>query len=464
MFLKPTTKLTRANLHDYQEEGVAFLEERDSAALWLDMGLGKTIITLTAADSKLLLGYIDAFFVFAPIRVIQTIWAQQAKQWRHTRHMTFSLVYGNEKERFDALRKKADVYMINYENTQWLISVMRKMKGFPSGKLGVIFDESSKLKSSKTKRFRALKRVMNKFSIRWQLTGTPAPNSYMDIFSQIHLLDSGQRFGNRFDLFREEFFKKMDYQGYHYAIRRGAQQRIERAIAPLVLRLESDSKEVVRNNIELDMPPSVLAQYKKLEEDFFLQLESGEIEAFNAAARSSKLWQFANGTVYDTEKNWHAVHDVKLDALEDVLEEAGGQNVLIAYWFKSDLIRLKNRFKGLTVFSEAKDPGTLIKKWRDGEINRIAIHPQSGGHGIDGLQYNGHILAFYSQTWSLEMHDQLIARLDRQGQTKTVIAHYLMMRHTIDYAIRDVITTRSRTQRQLLNALLRYRQMEDLLA
>ena len=158
------------------------------------------------------------------------------------------------------------------------------------------------------------------------------------------------------------------------------------------------------------------------------------------------------------------MHDAKLDALEDVLEEAEGQNVLIAYWFKSDLARLRNRFKDIVVFSESKNPDALIQQWREGKIKHLAIHPQSGGHGIDGLQYGGHILVFYSQTWSLEMHDQLVARLDRQGQTKPVIAHYLMMRHTVDEAIRDAIATKSRTQRQLLNALLRYRHSEDLLA
>lgn len=459
----------RADMHGYQNRATKFLLDRPAAALWLDMGLGKTVCTLTAADSVLTLSMVDCIFVVAPIRVIQSVWRQQSKEWDHTRHLTFSLVHGTEAQRFDALRRKAQIYLINYENLQWLVTAMRKMRGFPPGKKGLVLDEASKVKSHRTKRFKALKRVRDKFEFVWELTGTPAPNSYMDIFSQIQLLDKGQRFGTRFDLFREEFFKKTDYMGYHYSIRRGSQQRIERAIGPLVLRLDAaDYREippVVHNDIYLDLPPRARGQYSRLEDQFFLELESGEaVEAFNAAALTAKLWQFCNGALYDTDKNWHAVHDAKLDALEDVLEEAEGQNVLIAYWFKSDLARLRNRFKDIVVFSESKNPDALIQQWREGKIKHLAIHPQSGGHGIDGLQYGGHILVFYSQTWSLEMHDQLVARLDRQGQTKPVIAHYLMMRHTVDEAIRDAIATKSRTQRQLLNALLRYRHSEDLLA
>lgn len=460
---------SRKEMHGYQNRASKFLLDRPAAALWLDMGLGKTICTLTAADGALMLGIVDCFFIVAPIRVIQSVWRQQAKEWEHTRHLTFSLVYGTEQQRFDALRRKAQIYLINYENIQWLVTAMRKMRGFPQGKKALVLDEASKVKSHRTKRFKGLKKVRDSFELVWELTGTPAPNSYMDIFSQIHLLDKGQRFGNRFDLFREEFFKKMDYMGYHYSIRRGAQQRIERAIGPLVLRLDAaDYREippVVYNDIYVDLPVRAREQYDQLEAQFFLELESGEsVEAFNAAAMTTKLWQFANGALYDTEKNWHAVHDAKLDALEDVLDEAEGQNVLIAYWFKSDLARLRTRFKDIVVFAESKNPGALIQQWKEGKIKRLAIHPQSGGHGIDGLQSGGHILVFYSQTWSLEMHDQLVARLDRQGQTVPVIVHYLMARKTVDEAIRDAIATKSRTQRQLLNALLRYHHPEDLLA
>lgn len=459
----------RKDMHKYQERATKFLTDRPAAALWLDMGLGKTICTLTAADALLMLSVLDCVFIVAPIRVIQSVWRQQAKEWEHTRHLTFSLVWGTEQQRFDALRRKAQIYLVNYENVQWLVTAMRKMRGFPQGKKALVLDEASKVKSHRTKRFKAFKKVRDQFAIIWELTGTPAPNSYMDIYSQIYLLDGGQRFGSRFDLFREEFFKQLDYQGYHYTIRRGAQQRIERIIGPLVLRLDAaDYREippVVYNDIMLEMPQRVREQYGRLEDQFFLELEGGEaVEAFNAAALTAKLWQFCNGALYDTDKNWHAIHDAKLDALEDVLEEAEGQNVLIAYWFKSDLARIRARFKDVVVFADSKNPDDLIRQWREGKIKRLAIHPQSGGHGIDGLQYGGHILVFYSQTWSLEMHDQLVARLDRQGQTKPVVVHYLMMRSTVDEAIRDAIATKSRTQRQLLNALLRYRHPEDLLS
>jgi hypothetical protein len=428
-----------------------------------------TIATLTALTDALLLGQADAAILVAPIRVIETVWRQEAANWEHTKHLKFSLVHGTPAQRFDALRKKADVYLINFENLQWLLLASRKMRGFPEGRLALIIDESSKMKAPRTKRFKALKRMLPRFCIRWELTGTPAPNSYLNIWSQIFLLDGGQRFGDRYDLYREEFFRKADYQGYRYDIRAGAQRRIERAIAPIVLRLDArDCKKelppVVRNEIWLDMPPALLRQYKRLEDEMFLELESQNIEVFNAAALTAKLWQFANGAVYDTEKNWHAVHDLKLEALDDILEEAGGQPVLIAYWFKSDLARLRAHYgNDIVVFSESKNPNAVIDQWVAGKLDKLFIHPASGGHGIDRLQLAGHILAFFSQTWSLEMHDQLVARLNRQGQMYPTIVHYPKVRHTVDEAISDAIATNARGQAQLLNALRAYRRREQLI-
>ena len=461
--------LYRSDLHPYQRNAVPFMRDRPAAACWLDMGLGKTVITLTAVADLLLLGEADMAFIFAPIRVIQTVWRQEAKKWDQTKHLKFSLVYGTEKQRCDALRKRADVYLVNYENTLWFLRVLRTMPGFPKGIRVLILDESSKMKAPNTKRFKAMKKMLPEFKVRWELTGTPAPNSYRDIFSQIFLLDGGQRFGNRADLFREEFFKKDDYMGYSYSIRPGAQQRIERAIAPLVLRLDArDYKAmppVTYNPIMLDLPVPAMAQYKELEKEFFLQLEAATVEVFFAAALTAKLWQFANGALYDTEKNWHAVHDAKLNALEDLLDEAGGTPVLIAYWFKSDLARLRDRLGAdVPVFSETKDLDALLDKWARKEIPYLLIHPASGGHGIDRLQHGGHILAMYSQTWSLEMHDQLVARLNRQGQKHPVIVHYLLANHTVDLAIYDAIRLKSRNQTQLLDALRRYHLAEELLS
>lgn len=460
----------RTDLHDYQLKAVPFLRDRPAAALWLDMGLGKTVITLTALADALLLGQIDKAFIIAPIRVIQSVWRQEAAEWSHTKHLTFSLVHGSVTERLRALRAKADIYLINFENIQWMLEQSRTLPAFPKGEMALVIDEASKLKAHRTKRFKALKRMLPLFNTRWELTGTPAPNSYQDIWSQIFILDRGRRFGDRFDLFRDEFFRKQDYNGYHYGIRQGAQRRIERAIAPIVLRMDArDVKKelpaVVRNDLMLDIPPAVMAQYKKLEKEMFLKLdEEHHVQADFAAALTAKLWQFANGALYDTEKDWHAVHDAKLNALEEILDEAQGQQVLIAYWFKSDLARLRAKFgKDIAVFSEAKDPAALIRQWREGKVRRLFIHPASGGHGIDGLQHAGHILVFFSQTWSLEMHDQLVARLHRQGQSSVVIVHYLQIRHTVDEAIRDAIETKSRGQTQLLNALRRYRIREELL-
>lgn len=461
--------LSREDMHPYQNKAEKFLREREGAALWMDMGLGKTVSTLTAADVVLTLGTVDAFLLFAPIRVITTVWRQEALKWEHTRHLRFSLVHGNERQRYDALRRKADIYLVNYENMVWLFRAMRIMPDFPKNRWGAIFDESSLLKSSKTKRFRSLRHRLDLFALRWELTGTPAPNSYLDVFSQILVLDKGQRFGTVFQTFKEHYFQKNEYNKYKQVIRNGATRRIERAISPLVLRLDARDylrmPKTIYNEIPVALPPAVQSTYDHLEAKFFAELDEVEVQVFNAAALTAKLWQFANGAVYVGEppaRSWHPVHDTKLQALGDIIEEASGQPVLVAYWFKSDLERLKAAYaKELktgraAVLSEAKCVEDVVNKWNRREYDILFIHPASGGHGLN-LQQGGHILVFFSLLWSLEMHDQLVARLARQGQLRPVIVHYLIAVGTVDEALMDALQTKARSQRRLLDALNKYR-------
>lgn len=453
-------------MKEYQLKAEMFLDTHDAGALWVDMGLGKTVITLTGVVNRLKKNKQAVFFLFAPIRVIRTVWRQEAKIWAHTQHLKFSLVYGNEKKRYEALRRRASIYLVNYENIQWLFNAKKLMRDFPKAE-GWILDESSLIKSPKTKRFKTLRKERDtneNLKIVWELTGRPAPNSYLDIWSQIYLLDKGKRLTKKYDTYRDEFFKKDDYMGYRYAIRSGSTRRIERLISPLVLRLDASDyiklPKVTYVPIKVRLPDNLMEQYNELEKKFFLQLDDVELEVFNAAALSTKLWQFANGVMYigdeETGRTIVPIHEEKLKALDELMSETYGESLLISYWFKTDLARLKEKLgANVANIATAKDIETLRDDWNAGKVDRMLIHPAGGAHGLN-LQYGGHILIFYSLTWSLDYYDQLVKRLDRQGQTKPVFIYLIMAESTIDEAIMDAIDTKSRSQTQLLNAIRRY--------
>jgi SNF2 family DNA or RNA helicase len=474
--------LTPANLRAYQWRAIRFVQHTLNAALFLDMGLGKTVSVLTLIKWLLLRPQdgVRTWLVVAPLRVVHGVWRQEAAKWTHTQDVVFSVVHGNEKRRRAALEAPAHVYLINPEGLVWLIEMMHRLKLDKPGLWpfdGLCVDESSMFKSSQTKRWKKLATVLHLFKRRLILTGTPTPNSLLELWPQIYLLDMGERLGNSFYRFRERFFKSENIHNEHARMvpRRGTQRRMEDMVNDIVLRLDAAdwlqlppliglSQQLGGpGDVVVDMPDAAMEQYQELEKEMFLELLTSDVEAISAAALSQKCHQFANGALYgdhrDTgDKTWEPVHDAKLDALEEIVDECGGP-LLVCYQFRHDLARLKARFKRFADVS-TMDVKQFEQEWNSGRWPGALVHPRSAGHGSN-WQDGGTDIAFFSLTWSKEQIDQVVARIGptrqaQAGRTKPVKAYRIITRGTVDEVIIDSNALKDRTQRGLLNALRDY--------
>lgn len=469
-------QLTPQDLRVYQRRAVRFMLDKPRSGMFLDMGLGKTISVLSTIKALKHAGQLTKpFLIVAPLRVVYTVWRQEAAHWRHTRGLTFSIVHGKERTRRVALEEPADVYLINPEGVRWLVQYLKKA-GMDNPEewpfQGLVVDESTAFKSPKTRRFKALRDVSDYFQHVYLLTGTPAPNSLQDLWAQIYLLDGGQRLGTSFLFFRDRFFEKLDYNGYEWGLRAGAERRINELLRDIVLRLSAEDwlalPPVVRNRVNVRMPEDKRALYAEFETHMFMELDNADVEAISAAALTTRCQQFANGAVFGEEREtgnrtWTVLHDAKIEALHEIMEEAGGP-VLVAYKYKHDLARLQKAFPQAPVLgggSMAKNQG-LIDDWNAKRLPMLLVHPASAGHGLN-LQEGGYTLVFFSLTWSLEQHDQLIGRLQRSGQRNNVIVHYIVTEETVDEAIMLAIDSKATTQRRLLDALKEYREHTELL-
>ena len=438
--------LTESNLHDYQSKAVQHILENDFCALFLDCGLGKTVITLTALAKLSDRFDIAKVLVVAPLRVVKSVWSQEAGQWGQCKHLTFSHITGTPAQRTQALQKKADIYLINYENISWLI----KNQTFDFDT--VVFDELSMMKSTKAKRFKDFKKVLPDVDRVIGLTGTPASNGLLDLYSQIFLLDKGQRLGRTYSGYRNRYFVS-DYLGYNWSLRDGAEDQIYQKLEDICLSLSADDylqlPDRIDNVIHLDFPEKTKKQYRELEKEFLLELEQDTVEVTSAAALTNKLLQFCNGAVYTTEGGWSNTHEIKLDALDDIIQEAVGQPVFVAYNYKSDLARIKERFPHAEHIGDSPD---TIERWNSGQIPILLAHPASAGHGLN-LQKGGNILVWFGLNWSLEKQIQFNARLHRQGQTKPVIIHHLAVTDSVDMTVLEALNGKHTTQKALLDAL-----------
>lgn len=431
--------LHKSDMHHYQGEGVDFIFENTHCGLFLEMGLGKTVTALTAA--KLLIyeeAEIETAMVIAPKRVAENVWHREIQKWSHLNDMTISIVTGTPKQRKEALRVKADIYTMGRDNTAWLCGQYGgTMLPFDL----LIIDESSSFKNHNSVRFKALRRVRASLKRIVLLTGTPAPNGLADLWSQIYLLDAGERLGKYITEFRKNFFYK-SYDGFSYDIRGESSEKIiHYAIKDICMSMKAkDYLELpgrIDNEIDIYMPPALIKKYKKFEKEQVLLLFEDQdpdeaISAVNAAALSTKLRQFANGAVYDETKNWHVMHDLKIEALHEIMEAAAGKPVLLAWAFRHDMYRIREAFKKYAPreLKTEKD----IDDWNDGKIRLLMMHPASGGHGLN-LQAGGHIVVWFGQTWSLEELQQFNARLDRQGQEEVVVVNKLKLVNSIDEKI-----------------------------
>ena len=443
--------------HDYQKYATEFIESHPIAAVILQMGLGKTVCTLTAIEHLMYDTFeVSKVLIVAPLRVAKVTWSDEIDKWDHLSHLTYSVAVGSEKERLSALKKKADLYMINRENLQWLI----EKSGLPFDYDMVVLDELSSFKSWQSKRFRAFMKVRPKVQRVVGLTGTPSSNGLMDLFAEFKCLDMGERLGRFITQYRNAFFIPDRMNGqvvYSYKPRPFAEEEIYRRIGDITISMKAldhlKMPELIENRYPVYMDDGEKQQYESMKKDLILPyLENEAITAANAAALSGKLCQMANGAVYSDEGSVVHIHDRKLDALEDIIEAAQGP-VLLCYWFKHDLERITKKLDELKVeYARISSDGS-IRMWNEGKFQVGLIHPASAGHGLN-LQAGGNHIVWFGLTWSLELLEQSNARLWRQGQrAETVVVQYLVTAGTIDERILDAISKKEQDQNALIDAV-----------
>lgn len=437
--------------HAYQQYAIQHIETHKEAALFLDMGLGKTVIALSAIwDLAFDFFEVSKVLVVAPLRVARDTWPAEIEKWEHLKYMTYSVVVGTEEERRQALLKKALVYIINRENVDWLVS----KSGVPFRFDMVVIDELSSFKSHTSKRFKSLLKVRPQVKRIVGLTGTPSGNGLMDLWAEFRLLDMGKRLGRYISHYREAFFepdKRNQMMVFSYKPRPGAAREIYQRIGDMTISMKSldflPMPKLIMNEVRVKLSQEEKKVYDNLRKKMALSIEGTEIDAANAAALSGKLLQMANGAVYDDERNPIRIHDRKLDSLEDLVEAANGKPVLIAYWFKHDLARMKERLS----IREIRSSSDIID-WNAGRIPVAAIHPASAGHGLN-LQAGGSVLIWFGLTWSLELYQQTNARLWRQGQKHTVIIEHIVTEGTIDEQVMRALQSKNKTQEALIAAV-----------
>lgn len=438
--------------HNYQSYAINYIETHPIAAVLLDMGLGKTVISLTAI-ADLLFDSFEAhrILVVAPLRVARDTWPAEIAKWEHLQHLTFAVCVGTPKERRAALMSGADITIINRENLGWLID----SSDFDFDYDMVVIDELSSFKNHKSKRFQSLMKVRPKVKRIIGLTGTPSSNGLMDLWAEFKLLDFGERLGRFITHYRNNYFIPDKRNGeiiYSYKPMAYAEDAIYRRISDITISMKSTDHlqmpELITSQYEVQLSEEEEKRYEELKADFILELPEGEITVANAASLTGKLSQLANGAIYDDDGNIIEFHDRKLDALEDLIEAANGKPLLVAYWFKHDLPRIKKRFDVREIKS-SKD----ITDWNAGKIPFAVIHPASAGHGLN-LQAGGSTLIWFGLTWSLELYQQTNARLWRQGQTSgTVVIEHIITKGTIDERILKALSLKEVTQNALIDAV-----------
>lgn len=439
------------NPHSYQEYAVKFIESHPISALFLDMGLGKTSITLTAVNELLFDSFeVIKVLVIAPLRVARNTWCDEIKKWDHLRNIKYSIVVGTEKERISALNEKADIYIINRENVDWLVN----KSGYKFDFDMIVIDELSSFKNHQSKRFKSLMKIRPKVKRIVGLTGTPSSNGLMDLFAEFKVLDLGERLGYFIGQYRNTYFKPDKTNGaivYSYKPLPNAEDSIYERISDITVSMKASEylkmPELVISKYQVEMSSNEKKQYDEMKKNLICEIKDGEITVSNAGSLSNKLSQFANGAVYDDEQNIVEIHSRKLDALEDIIESMNGKPLLVAYWYKHDLQRIKKRFD-VREIKTGKD----IADWNKGKIPVALIHPASAGHGLN-LQQGGSTLVWFGLTWSLELYQQTNGRLYRQGQKNTVVIQHIVTKGSIDEQILKALERKNKTQEDLIEAV-----------
>lgn len=437
--------------HDYQKRMIDRVIDMEHVGLFLDMGLGKTVITLTAIEELIYDRFeVVRVLVIAPKRVAEDTWSREHKKWDHLKDLRVSVVTGTQTQRKRALAADADVYVIGRDNVVWLTEILPE---WPFDM--VVIDELSSFKSNRAKRFKYLRRVLPRSRRVVGLTGTPSPNSLMDLWAELYLLDRGERLGKTIGCYREEYFRPGKTDGhviYSWEPRKGAREKIERLISDICVSMSAEDYLQLPERIDIEVPvtlaPKERALYDQMERDQVLPVDDDHsVVALNAAGVMNKLLQMANGAVYDDSGEVIRIHEAKLEALEEIVDTAG-EPVLVFYSYKHDKTAIEGRIKGVREISGPQD----IADWNDGKIPVLLAHPASVGYGLN-LQDGGHVIVWYGLTWSLEQYQQANARLYRQGQQKPVIVHHLIAEGTVDEQVMQALKHKDTSQAALLAAL-----------
>jgi len=473
--------LRRSNLHVYQEKAVHHILYNQMSMLWLDLGLGKTIATLTALSTIFNAGVSRGALIIAPLRVCQTVWEQEAMLWEHTQHLSFSLVHGSPKHRQLALTRHKHIYLLNYEALPWFVDEVYTRflsKGRPLPFDTVVLDEITKLKSTRDPysiddpggtRGTALLRLLPYIPRRIGLTGTPAPNTMEDLFGQYLVLDDGARLGRSLQGFRDRFSRSTGFQNRGFQITDSGQSVIHQLIADITIEMKGSDylevPEIIENVVNVILPPALQEKYDDLERSLWLELDSGNsIEAVNSLSLISKCLQFTNGAIYVTPESpeWEEIHREKLNALMDLYEGNGQKQMLVAYQFKHDRDRIVKKFKGHKVVvmdgkMKTRQVQQTILDWNTGKIKILIGHAASIGHGLN-LQRGSNQVVWFGLNYNLELYLQFVGRLARQGQSEShVIVHKLLCSNTIDEVVREALLFKDSNQVALRRALSEYR-------
>lgn len=481
-------------LHGYQKKAILHSLYHDKSMLWLDPGLGKSIVTLSSIVHRMNCNQVKKTLVVAPIRVLYSVWNNiESNKWSHTNHLKASIIHGNKNERIKALSKNADIYGVNYEGLIWLVEILFNeyvKRGLPLPFDMIVYDEITKMKNSRSIRFngdtkevvdnfnkvvllrtKGWKEISHLFKYRIGLTGTPSSNGMIDLFGQYLAIDDGERLGEYITHYRDNYFKS-DYMGYSYEVTELGERVIREKISDITMSMSAkdylELPQVTYNVIKTELPNKARKHYNEIEKQLFTELDSGiQVELFSASSVSNKCLQISNGAMYthshsegETPK-WEKLHEVKLDALEDIVEEMAGKPILVSYMFKTDAELIMKRFKKYKPVNltgeKASKTDKIIKDFTEGKIKILLGHPASCGHGIDGLQKACSTIVWYGINWSLELYLQLNCRIDRQGQNKPVIIHHIINKDTIDEVVLEAIENKNTNQDNLKKAIKKYR-------
>ena len=442
--------MDRSNLHQYQERCISFIKDKQKCALFLDMGMGKTTSTLTSMSDLLVEGKVKRILIIAPLRVANSVWKQESRKWKHLNHLDIEIATGGQKNRKEAMDKNSAIVVINRDVIHSLVHEYGKKWPFDM----IVIDESSSFKSSSTLRFRSIKKILKSVQYMGLLTGTPSPNGLGDLWSQFFLIDQGESLGRTKGSFYEAFFTQ-DYMGYSYTLNDGAETKIYERIKNRSMRMDSKDYLELPDRIDLDvgieLPPAVMKQYKELEKEFVMVLNTNTtIDVINSAVLAGKLLQICNGAIYHGEDSGYTIlHDKKIEELKQILEDNPEDNFLVAYNFRSDLERLKKAFPEAVILDTNEK---TITRWNNKEIRLLLAHPASAGHGLN-LQNGGHQIVWFGLNWSLELYQQFNARLNRQGQSHPVVITHLVVKKGMDEKIMKALSEKHDTQKALLDYL-----------